>query len=99
MSGYRPVGNSACVFAEIDIVIDTTGLPMRSSAKVARTNDPRYADIAMAALSATTFYPAKKDDRPVRQVFRYGPKVQMMTVVVPAGSPPPSRPTSRPPVC
>lgn len=99
MSGYRPVGNTACVFADIDIVIDTTGLPLRTTAKVTRTNDPRYADIARTALLNTTFYPAKKGDRPVMQLFRYGSKVRMMTVVVPAGSAPPSRPTSRPPVC
>ena len=99
MSGYRPVGNTACVFADIDIVIDTAGFPIGSTAKVTRTNDPRYADIARSALLSTTFYPAKKGDRPVMQLFRYGSKAQMMTVVVPAGSLPPSRPTSRPPVC
>lgn len=98
MLGFRPTGPSACVFADIDVVIDTTGYPLTRSAKVVRTNDIRYAELAKAALEATTFSPAKKGDRPVMMLMRYTSKVQMMTVVVPAGSAP-SRPTARPPVC
>ena len=98
MTGFRPSGPNACVFADIDVVIDTTGLPVARTAKVVRTNDARYAELARAALSTTTFYPAKKGDRPVMQLHRYGSKAQMMTVVVPAGSMP-TRPTARPPVC
>lgn len=98
MTGFRPNGSTACVFADIDVVIDTTGLPVTQTTKVARTNDVRYAELARMALASTTFYPAKKGDRPVMQLHRYSSKVQMITVVGPGGSMP-TRPTSRPPVC
>jgi hypothetical protein len=93
MSGFRPAGATACLYADIDVVVDSAGFPLRHTAKVTRTNDSRYADIVMAALSSSTFYPAKKAGRPVKQLFRYSVKAQMMSVVVPAGSSP-SRPSA-----
>ena len=86
-----PVGSSGCFSAEYDVVVDTTGRLVTSTARLAHTNNPAYADALKRQLNEVRYRPAEKDGQRVQQLVRYKAGVAWVTAVVPRGA---SRPSS-----
>lgn len=93
----RPQGLSSCYTAEIEFVVSASGVPEIEEAKVLRTNDPSFAQAALAAMARWRYKPADIDGLPVRQIVREKMKIGVVLVAVPAGQTP--RPPTRGPVC
>lgn len=68
---YQVPNNITCVFAEIKVVVDTTGKPILQTAYVSRANDQRYVELAMAAMPQLRFAPGKVKGRAVHQISRW----------------------------
>lgn len=87
-----PRPGTACHAADLEFVVDTTGLPELGTARIARSNDHDYADALFATLPSWKYEPARLQGRPVRQLVLEHRSIVTATVVVPAGSPPPTHP-------
>lgn len=95
-----------CYSADLEFVVDTTGRPLPSSARVIRTNTPDLASAFIAKLPTWQFEPARLAGAKVRQIVDYPARIGTITtvVVVQRGSapPPPSSlggPRVAPPMC
>ena len=99
-SDYRPSTNarSACFSAELEFVVDTLGLPETRSARIVRTNNQDYATAVLATLPRWRYEPARLGNVHVRQIVQEKRSMAMATttVIVPAGSPPPTRGSAPP---
>jgi hypothetical protein len=84
----RPALN--CYAVDLEVVVDTLGRPEVQTAHVLRSNDAAYADAVLSEIANWRFEVAMLNHRPVRQIATLGQRAG--SVVVPAGSPPPSRP-------
>jgi hypothetical protein len=99
---FRPdAAHISCYFADLEFVVDTIGRPETETARVLRSNDERFGLAELQTLSAWRYEPALREGKKVRQIVDSHQTVSVMVAVVPAGSPPPSRPPSsqRPPSC
>jgi hypothetical protein len=83
---------NACYFAELEFVVDKGGRPEMSTATVLHTNERSFADAELATVSAWKYEPAMLAGAPVRQIVTERKTVAVMTVLVPAGSGPPTSP-------
>src|SRR5688572_1530248 len=70
MSAFSTDSRGGCWTATFDVVVDTAGVPIASTATLVRANDSRYADAVKAKLTTARFYPAMKDGRRVQQLVR-----------------------------
>lgn len=66
----RPAGalHDGCYSAELQFVVDTTGVPEQRTARVLTTNDQSYADAVIATLPTWRYKPALIGSTPVRQI-------------------------------
>ena len=99
---FRPTGTprTTCYSADLEFVVDSTGKPETRMARIVRASDQGYAESVLATLNSWKYEPAVRDHRPVRQIVTSHQTLSTMVVVVPAGSPLPSRPpASRPSSC
>lgn len=90
---------SGCYSADLTFVVDSTGHPEIQTARVARTNDTRFAEAELQTLGAWKYEPAIRDGRPVRQIVTAHQALVTAMVAVPRGSPPPARPPGNLPRC
>ena len=90
---FRPESSTpACYFADVEFVVDSTGRPEVSTARVNRSNHAKFADTVLATLKGWRFEPAMRDGKTVRQIVASHETVATGTVVVPDAAVPPSRP-------
>ena len=96
---YTPSAGQTCGRAAIDVVVDTTGHPVRETARVAQATDPLLAVALLNSLDDMRYEPALKDGRSVPQLVRVERAFVVRMVAVPAGTPPSSvrPPRGRPP--
>ena len=87
--------SGVCAVVELDYVVGADGFVEAKTAHVVKTNNPTYADAVVAILPLWRFEPAKLNGAPVRQIISAKEKVQVVTVVMPAGQMP--SPSTRPP--
>ena len=66
----RPPGalHDGCYSAELQFVVDTTGVPEQRTARVLQTNNQSYADAVIATLPSWRYKPALVGGIPVRQI-------------------------------
>lgn len=100
---FHPSGGRLCYSADLEFVVDTTGLPETRTAHVTRATDPQFGDAVLATLRTWKYEPARLQGRPVRQLVverRTIVGVTRVDVLVPVGAAPPTRPPQqRPPTC
>lgn len=96
---YTFARGQSCVRAQIDVVIDTLGRPLRQTARVVKSTDPSFTDALLATFDRRRFEPALRGGRPVQQVVRINEAAATRTVVVPAGVSPTSVRPPRGPLC
>ena len=60
-----------CMRATLDFVVDTAGRAITTPVLIFRSNEPRFAEAMIAALSSARFSPAIKNKRPVLQHYRW----------------------------
>ena len=70
-----------CYVAVVGFVVDEQGIPQAHTAKVIRTNDPRFARAIIDAMSAWRYSPAMRDGLPVAQWMEYRGGVSVVRVV------------------
>ena len=92
-----PPGGQACYRAELEFVVDSTGVPEAETARVVRTNNPTYAQSVMRVLPRWRYEPARLKGVPVRQIVEETAGLGAVLVAVRAGDTP--RPPLRPPNC
>ena len=90
-----PTGGSACYSAQIELVVDTAGMPEAGTAHVLTTNNPPFADAVLFTVPRWRYDPARKGGVAVRQIVRERRVVAVQVVAVPAGAVP-SSPGRRP---
>ena len=95
---YTPAPGQRCGWAEIDVVVDSTGRPVQETARIVRATDASFGLAVLGSIANWRYAPAMKDGRPVAQLARVAQGFNV--VAVPAGTPPSSiRPPRRPPPC
>jgi len=87
---------STCYSADLEFVVDSTGRPETSTARVVRANDSNYAQAVLATVPSWRYEPASRDGMPVRQIVTSHQAAAQVVVSAPAGSPPPVRPPNAP---
>lgn len=95
----RGAAPDACYTAEVEFVVNEAGSPEAKTARVLHTNDQTFAQAFLTAIATWRYRPAVKDGHPVRQIVDERRSVQTATVLVRAGSAPPSRPPIERPRC
>lgn len=73
LKGAPPV--RGCLEAELEFVVDTTGVPEPATVRVRSTDSQALARAVVSTLSQLRFTPARLADRPVRQLVVYARKV------------------------
>jgi len=68
---YQAPNNLVCLFAEIRVIVDTTGRPIPETVQVTRANDERYVEIVLNSLSQLRFVPGRVKGRAVHQYARW----------------------------
>ena len=99
---YTPSPSLSCGRAIVELVVDSAGVPVPGTARLVRSNDASFGSAVLASSDLLRYIPAKKDGKTVAQVVRYDVVFQLRSVLVPAGSAPGVRPSSRrppPPSC
>jgi hypothetical protein len=99
---FRPTAvRNACFFADLEFVVDSAGRPETGTARVVRANDDKFGEAVLATLPEWRYDPALRDGKPVRQIVDVHQTMGVMVAVVPAGTPPPTRPptSQRQPSC
>jgi hypothetical protein len=81
---------SRCYSADIEFVVDPRGVPEAATARVVRTNNQDFADAWLKVLPRLRYDPAMLKGEPVRQIVTEHWAAATSTVLVRAGSPPPS---------
>jgi hypothetical protein len=85
---FRPTTpRSGCYSADVEFVVDASGMPEIGTARVVRANDQGFAGAVLATLTRWKYDPAVRDQRPVRQIVTSHEVMSMVVVVAPAGSP------------
>ena len=90
---------AACYFVDLEFVVDTTGRVEANTARSIRSNDRAFADAWLVTLNQWKYTPAQRAGAKVRQIVTEHKSAQTAVVVVPAGSPPPTRPPASRPSC
>jgi len=93
----RPRGG--CYSTAVEFVVDTAGRPERDNIKVLHSNDRTLTDAVLAMVPQLKYEAAVKNGEHVRQITTFEQKIGVTVTVVPQGSPPPTRPNTRPPNC
>ena len=98
---FRPDSRApTCYSADLEFVVDSLGKPEVGTARIVRTNYESFGRAVLETLQGWKYEPAIRDGKTVRQIVTTHQTAATMTVVVPAGSGPPSHPPSqRPPTC
>jgi hypothetical protein len=96
--GSRPM-NGQCFSVELEFVVGEHGAPELGTARVERSNDPRFADAWLKTLATWRYEPAVRAGKPVRQIVDERRTAATQVVIVAKGSPPPTPPRERPPNC
>ena len=91
-----PPGGRACYSAEVEFVVDTTGVPEAEPVTVLRSTNREFAQAVVAVVPRWRYQPATIQGVPVRQIVREREAIAQEVVAVPAGQMP--RP-GRPPSC
>ncbi|HVX38753.1 MAG TPA: energy transducer TonB [Gemmatimonadaceae bacterium] len=91
-----PDHRTGCFSVDVELVVDTAGLPEPGSARVAATNDRDFADAVLQTVGTWRYNPARLDGRAVRQIATEHVTAQTAEVLVPMGSGPPSGPPRQP---
>jgi len=65
-----PTGAAVCYKAEIEVVIDTAGVPETETARLVQATDVAFGEAALRAVPALRYRPARKDGAAVRQVVQ-----------------------------
>lgn len=68
---YQAPNNVSCLFAELRVIVDTTGRPIPETAQVTRANDQRYVEVVLNSLSQLRFSPGRVKGRAVHQYARW----------------------------
>jgi hypothetical protein len=89
---YRPESSrrATCYSAEVMFVVDTLGRPETSTAQILHATNPEIGTSLVTMLPKLRYEPAQLNGRPVRQITTEKRALSTVTVVVPAGSGPPS---------
>lgn len=85
-TNYLPPANviQRCLTALVYVVVDTTGAPELSTARIARTNAPEFARALLRIAQSWLFQPALKRGVPVRQVVAVGRSLILADAVSPS---------------
>ena len=83
-----PLAGTACYSAQIEVVVDSAGVPELETVRVVRANDPAFADAVLASLPRWRYQPALKSGVAVRQVVRETQTIAVEVVLVRAGETP-----------
>jgi hypothetical protein len=100
---HTPSPGQTCARAVVDVVVDSTGQPVQTTARVVRSTDPAFGLAVLNSLGDMRYEPAVKGGRPVPQLVRVDRAIVGVQVAVPTGTPPSSvrpprqRPPRRPP--
>ena len=86
---YRPATpRTGCVSAEAEFVVDTLGRVEMGSARILHATDQTLREGMLAMLPRLLYEPAMRDGRKVRQIATEKRTLNMMVVLVPAGTSP-----------
>jgi hypothetical protein len=90
---YQPTGRPdvGCFAAEVEFVVDSTGVPEVETARVVRANSSVFGDAVLAMVRSLRYEPAKIAGARVRQIVSERRTAVVGEVVVPKGSAPPTR--------
>lgn len=94
-----PEMRTACYSADLKFVVDSTGKPEPSTAKLLRATNREFGEAVLATLWSWKYEPAIRNGVPVRQIVTRHQTLSTAVVVVPAGSPPPAHPPEHLPRC
>ena len=98
---FNPAGsqlsNGRCFRAEVQFIVDSTGAPELATVRTRSSNSPDMETAVRGVVPMLRYQPALLDKAPVRQIVVYKSEFSVSVVVAPAGSPPPSRSSMRPP--
>ena len=88
-----------CMYAEVQFVVGTDGIPEPATARLIKTNFSELGHAVMQQLPAWRYRPALKNDQPVRQLVKERKVIAtaVRVVVVTRGGEPSARPPSGPP--
>lgn len=78
-------GRDACYAAEVQVVVGVDGRVEQGTARLLRTNDPRFGEAVLASVEGWSFEPALLGGRPVRQVAHEGVRVATVPVAARVG--------------
>jgi hypothetical protein len=90
---FQPTGRpeSGCLSAEVEFVVDSTGVPEVETARLVRSNSSSFGDAVLAMVRSLRYEPAKIAGARVRQIVSDRRTAVVGNVVVPQGSAPPTR--------
>lgn len=96
---FTPNPAQSCYSAEVEFVVDATGVPEPGTAHVVRSNSRDFAEALTAVVPQLRFQPAMRDGIAVRQIVEFMQMAATGSAVTPLGSslPPPVVPL--PPHC
>jgi hypothetical protein len=89
---YSPSGRVACFRATIDVVVDTLGRPVPSTATTIRSTDAGFLQALLTALEGRRYEPALRGGRVVPQIVRVDEVVERRVVIMPLDGPRPRLP-------
>ena len=99
-SDFRPTElRSTCYFADVAFVVDSTGRPEASTARIVRTNDRGFAESVLRLVALWRYEPAMLNGMRVRQIVTRHEAAATVVTVRPAGAPPPTSPPPNLPRC
>jgi hypothetical protein len=67
---YMFSGDSSCVTADVEFLVDESGQPVIETARVIAASSARFGEASIRGLKNWRYDPARKDGVPVRQVVR-----------------------------
>jgi hypothetical protein len=90
---FQPTGRpeNGCLSAEVEFVVDSTGVPEVETARLVRSNSSSFGDAVLAMVRSLRYEPAKIAGARVRQIVSDRRTAVVGNVVVPKGSAPPTR--------
>jgi hypothetical protein len=94
-------GTPACYRAEIEVIVDTAGVPEAETARLLQATDVDFGEAVLRTVPALRYRPARKDGAAVRQVVQQARALAVVpfsTTVIGARPvpPPPSTPPTNP---
>jgi hypothetical protein len=89
---FQPTrSDNGCLAAEVEFVVDTTGVPEFGSPRLVRATTPAFGEAVLAMVPSLRYEPARLAGVRVRQIVSERRTAMLTTVVVPMGSAPPTR--------